>query len=75
MERYLNLGGNSSVAGFEIGLGAIAVAFNDGSCYLYTNQSAGIANIERMIELAIGGSGLNRFINLYVKKGYASKTR
>ena len=41
MERYRNLGRDSNVAAFEIGNGSITVEFNDGSQYLYTNESAG----------------------------------
>ena len=36
--------------------------FSDGAVYLYTNQSAGSANIEYMKQLAIAGEGLNSFI-------------
>ena len=75
MERYANFGGGSSVAAYDIDEDSITVAFRDGSCYLYTDQSAGSATIERMKELAVGGRGLGSFINRYVKKGYASKIR
>lgn len=75
MERYKNLGGDSGVAAYEIGDDFIKVQFNDGSLYLYTNQSAESNNIEQMKRLAIAGRGLNSFIGRVVKKRYASKLR
>ncbi|MFK2877176.1 hypothetical protein [Rhodanobacter hydrolyticus] len=75
MERYRNLGGDSNVAAYELGNGSITVQFNDGSVYLYTNQSAGPANITELQRLAQVGQGLNSFINRYVRKGYAQKLR
>lgn len=73
MERYLNLGGDSNVIGYEIGGDFIRVRFGDGSTYLYTNQSAGAENIATMKTLAVAGQGLNSFINRVVRKLYASK--
>ncbi len=68
MERYRNSGGDSGVVAYDIGPDSITVMFSDGSIYLYTYQSAGSANIERMKRLAIDGEGLNSFINRCVKK-------
>ena len=75
MERYRNLGGDSGVLSYEIGDGCITVQFRDGSLYLYNCESAGVGSIERMMELALAGQGLNSFISKVVKKGYASKLR
>lgn len=75
MERYRNLGGDSNVAAYELGDGSITVQFNDGSVYLYTNLSAGPANIIELKRLAQVGQGLNSFINRYVRKGYAQRLR
>jgi len=75
MERYRNLGGDSNVAAFEIGNGSITVEFNDGSQYLYTNESAGPGSIAEMHRLARAGQGLNSYIGRVVKKGYARKIR
>ena len=75
MERYRNLGGDSNVAAFEIGNGSITVEFNDGSQYLYTNESAGSGSIAEMHHLARDGQGLNSYIGRVVKKGYARKIR
>lgn len=60
---------------YEIAVDKIKVQFEDGAEYLYTNQSAGIYNIDRMKALAIKGHGLNSFISTTVKKRYASKLR
>jgi hypothetical protein len=75
MNQYQNRGGNSGVSAYEIGSDSITVQFKDGAVYLYNNESAGSANIEKMKQLAIGGEGLNSFISTVVKKGYASKLR
>jgi hypothetical protein len=75
MERYRNLGGNSSVAGYESGPDFIRVQFSDGAIYLYTYASAGSSNIEHMKQLASNGQGLNSFISTTVRKAYARKER
>lgn len=75
MERYRNRGGDSGIVAYEIGPDSITVMFSDGAVYLYTYQSAGSANIERMKRLAIAGEGLNSFINRCVRKDYARKLR
>jgi hypothetical protein len=75
MQRYKNLSGDSNVSAYEIGIGTITVLFNDGSAYLYNDQSAGSANIVQMQRLAELGQGLNGFINRYVRKSYARKLR
>ena len=75
MKRYRNRGGDSGVVAYEIGPDFITVKFSDRSVYLYTYQSAGRANIERMKRLAIDGEGLNSFINRCVRKDYAGKLR
>ncbi len=75
MERYKNLGGDSSVSAYEVGQGAINVQFSDGWLYLNTTQSAGAANISEMQRLASLGRGLNSYISRFVRKGYAKKWR
>jgi len=75
MQRYLNVGGDSSVAAYECGDGYIRVLFTDGSQYLYTDASAGPGNIAQMKLLAAQGHGLNSFIMRVVRKGYASRER
>ncbi len=75
MRRYQNLGGDSGVAAYEIGDNSITVQFSTGAVYLYTDRSAGTENIEKMKSLALGGEGLNSYINRNVRKGYESKLR
>lgn len=75
MERYLNLGRDSNVAAYELGIDSITVKFNDGSVYLYTSQSAGRGNLAELQRLAQIGQGLNGYINRYVRKAYAQKIR
>lgn len=75
MERYKNLGGNSSVIAYEIEPDSITVQFNDGWLYLYTTQSAGSGNVTEMHHLAAAGQGLNSFISRVVRKRYARKWR
>jgi hypothetical protein len=71
MQRYRNLSGASGVRFFEIGLNYIIVQFSEGATYTYSYNSAGANHIENMKTLAIAGSGLNGYINTYVRKLYA----
>ena len=75
MKPYKNLGGDSNVTGYEIGLDFILVEFGNSSVYEYTYSSAGQANIEQMKRLAEEGEGLNSFINRNVRKKYSRKIR
>ena len=75
MDLYKNLSRTSGVAKYQIAPEAITVEFNDGAMYEYDYRSAGDRNVEEMKRLAVRGLGLNSFINLYVKKGYARKIR
>lgn len=70
MTRYRDLGGNSGVQAYELGDDYIKVRFSDGGLYLYTYSSAGSSFIETMKSLARSGSGLNSYINKYVRKRY-----
>jgi hypothetical protein len=72
MKRYKNLGGDSGVSGYDIKLGSIAVQFDSGDTYLYTDQSAGKDNVITMQNLAAAGKGLSTFI-AQLKPGYADK--
>jgi len=75
MERYANLKGDSAISSYEIGNNYILVEFISGSIYEYTYTSAGASNIETMKTLAELGSGLNSFINSYVKNQYSRKIK
>lgn len=71
MERYRNSGGDSGVSAYEIGTDYIKVKFSGTSrIYTYSYNRAGSAHVERMKVLAKSGSGLNAYINKYVKNLY-----
>lgn len=72
-QQYKNLGGDSGIAGYQIGPDYIRVMFNDSSVYLYTSASAGEEHIDNMKSLAEAGEKLNAYINRNVKSGYARK--
>ncbi|MEZ4969421.1 MAG: hypothetical protein R2814_07140 [Flavobacteriaceae bacterium] len=71
MERYRNLGGDSGVSAYEIGSDYILVKFfGTARTYRYSYRKAGQSHIETMKQLARNGSGLNAYINKYVKNLY-----
>lgn len=61
MEIHKNLGGDSSVRAYEIGIDSIRVLFTDGWTYLYTYQSARREIVEQIKNLDIAGYGLKQF--------------
>ena len=73
MQRYRNLGGESGVVAYDIDAGQIIVQFRNGDRYLYTEDSAGAANVARMQELAKAGRGLSAFISQHVHDRYERK--
>lgn len=73
MQRYGNQGRESGVVAYDIDAGQIIVQFRNGDRYLYTEDSAGAANIARMQELARAGRGLSSFISQHVHDRYARK--
>ena len=73
MARYKNSGRNSGVISYEIDSSSITVQFHDRTSYRYTSASVGIDNLNKMKRLAQSGSGLNSFINKYVKNRYSQK--
>ena len=75
MQRYIDRDNDSGILAYETGPGWIHVQFKDGSVYEYTEVSAGRAQLATMQRLAMSGDGLNRFINLHVKKGYSRRVR
>lgn len=71
MERYRNSGGDSGVSSFEIGIDYISVRFSGSMrTYRYSYRKAGQHHVENMKRLARSGSGLNSYINRYVKNLY-----
>jgi len=75
MKKYKNLSGKSNVAVFEIAKDSVRVGYTDNSVYIYSNQSAGMANVTKMKTLAEAGKGLGTFIEATVKEKYARKVR
>ena len=73
MQRYGNQSRESGVVAYDIDAGRIIVQFRNGDRYLYTEDSAGAANIARMQELAKAGRGLSTFISQHVHDRYARK--
>jgi hypothetical protein len=73
MQRYANLSGNSGVVAYEAGADSITVKFANGRSYRYTNESAGVDNVEHMKRLAARGQGLSGFISSTVKDDYAER--
>jgi hypothetical protein len=75
LRRYKNLHRDSGVTAYEIGEDSIKVEFEDQSLYLYTHDATGVANVEKMKQLALSGQGLSTFISQRVKNRYASRLR
>nr|WP_314542283.1 hypothetical protein [uncultured Massilia sp.] len=73
MQRYGHHGKESGVVAYDIDAGQIIVQFSNGERYLYTEDSAGAANIARMQELARAGRGLSSFISRHVHDRYVRK--
>jgi hypothetical protein len=73
MQRYGNQSRVSGVVAYDIDAGQIVVQFRTGERYLYTEDSAGAANIARMQALARAGRGLSTFISQHVHDRYARK--
>lgn len=70
MEKYANRHGDSGVSAYKIGSDYIRVRFFSGSIYQYSYRKAGHYHVESMKRLALSGSGLNSYINSYVKYKY-----
>lgn len=70
MQRYKHTGSDSGVVAYDIDAGQIIVQFKNGKRYLYTEDSAGAANIARMQALARAGQGLSSFITKHVANLY-----
>jgi len=70
MEPYRNLSGVSGVYAYQIGSDHIHVRFSTGATYRYSYARAGSYHVEQMKLLAQRGSGLNSYINRYVKYSY-----
>lgn len=70
---YANIGGNSSVRGYDHGEDWMVVMFSDGSRYLYTLKSTDRETLDYMRRLAMTGKGLNSYITRIVGPNYAGR--
>ncbi len=75
MQIYKNLGGNSNIHSFEMGVDYIDVQFNTGAIYRYSYKNPGRGHVEYMKKLALEGCGLNSYINRNVRKNYECRIR
>ena len=75
MKKYKNLSGKSAVALYEVAKDSVTVGFTSREMYIYSNQSAGSANVSQMKSLALAGKGLSTFIDANVKERFARKIR
>jgi hypothetical protein len=75
MTRYKNLNRNSSIAGYVIAPNHIDILFNDNSLYRYDHGVTGQLHVETMKSLAERGWGLCSYIQRFVKKKYAGKSK
>lgn len=73
MPFYKSLNVVSGVESFDVLESGISVTFKRGSTYVYTYRSAGRHHIERMIELAQAGQGLNSYIRKHVNNLFEYK--
>lgn len=67
MREYRNQNGNSGIIAYEIGDDYIDVQFKNGGIYRYEEATIGRLQFLNMQVLAILGSGLNAFINMFVR--------
>ena len=67
MKAYKNAGSSSTVASYEIIRDTVVLEFADGTQAVYTPESAGANNIERMKVLAETGKGLGTFLSGSIK--------
>ncbi|RYY89978.1 MAG: hypothetical protein EOO15_04480 [Chitinophagaceae bacterium] len=73
MNNYLNVGRKSGVRAYQVGVDYIDVMFSDRSLYRYDYSVAGMAHVQEMKRLASLGSGLNSYINRFVKFKYTAR--
>jgi hypothetical protein len=72
MERYKNLGGDSGVVSYGIGVDFIKVSFKTTpKIYVYTHTKPGQNHVDKMKALAIAGHGLQTYINQHRSAGYS----
>ncbi len=70
MKKYANLSHRSGIDAYQLASDHIQVRFTSGKTFTYSYTSAGKQHIEQMKKLAVAGTGLNTYINKYVKDLY-----
>lgn len=75
MVPYRDWDRDSGVQAYEVGEAHIDVQFKGGAVYRYTSNSVGAANLDRMVNLALAGEGLNAFINESVRRSYSARLK
>ena len=73
MKKYCDIDGNSGISAYEVGDDFVIVCFAKGGMYLYNYSITGSNHVNKMIELARIGNGLNRYINLNIEHASARK--
>ncbi len=73
MRKYKNLSGDSGVVAYSYTEEKIAITFQDGETYVYSNSKPGRKHVSEMKKLARKGQGLATYINKYVRGNYESK--
>lgn len=74
-QGYAQLAGDTGIVAYATGPDSIAIEFRDGARYLYTADSSGGDNVQRMKQLAARGIGLTTFVNQHVRQAYERKLR
>jgi len=73
MEIYLNLNGNSGISRYSINSTSIRIQFKtNAKVYVYSNSRPGQSHVNNMKQLAISGSGLQTYINKYIRTNFDS---
>jgi hypothetical protein len=75
MQPYKTSNHDTGVIAYETDKDSITIKFRDGSIYVYSNKSAGVAAIAEMKMLAKKGAGLTTYINQHVRGHYEQKLR
>jgi mRNA-degrading endonuclease RelE of RelBE toxin-antitoxin system len=71
MKQYLNTGGNSNIESYDAGDSYIILKLKDEQrVFIYSYKKAGRKHVEAMKALAEKGSGLDEYINHYMKDLY-----
>jgi len=62
MTHYKNLAGNVGICSYELGEKTIEIKFHTSKSRLYNSQNTNEDHIDKMMNLAVQGYGLNDYI-------------